>query len=121
MRWVVGDQDAECVLIGRPVPEAMRINTKALIEAFGDDHDGVGNVPELMSARINTAEEHEVGTLASFMTQSGLYHSHGGCEDDFIEKADLYIDLGEDSESDMEDAFDKSIAEASKTKCRRTA
>ncbi len=41
---------------------------KSLIEAFGDDHNGVVNVPELMSARRHTAEEHEVGTLASLMS-----------------------------------------------------
>lgn len=87
----------------------MGINTKQLIEAFVDCHQGDVHIPSLLGANPVADDPPPEGTIASVMLNSSIYHSHQGIEEDCLAESDVYIDLGEDTADELEEALDASI------------
>lgn len=92
VEWAVSDQQAEHVLIGRPVLEGLGLDTKKNLEAASDKHNGIVNVPEILPK----GKDLKGGTLAKITRDDGIFHGRNG-DDGFADDDDIYIDLGEDS------------------------
>ncbi len=89
VRWVIPDQHAEHVLLGRQLLEALGLNTKEVLQAACDKHHGIVNMDDILQD-----QEPKVGTLAKLLDDRGLFHSDGGEEDyDGADEDDIYIDL----------------------------
>lgn len=100
-------QAAQHVLIGRPLLEALGLDTKGILEAVCNRQNGIVNVPDILPNQ----EEPTEGTLAKFIHDSGIFHSHNGdkgCADD----DDIYIDLGEDTQGEVKASLKERRAEA---------
>ncbi len=105
--WAVSDQQSECVLTGRPVLEAMGVNTRALLEAFGDELNGVVNVPELLKTSSMPTNVLKDCTISRLMHQSSVYHRHCVAEEAFLEESDIYINMGENTEENLTNHWKK--------------
>lgn len=106
VEWAISKQPAQHVLIGRPLLEALGLDTKTILEAASDRHNGIVNVPDILLTQI----EPQKGTLAKFIRE-GIYH-HQHADDGYVSDEDIYIDLGEDMPGEVELALQKKVTEA---------
>ena len=107
VEWAVSDQLAEHVLIGRPVLEGLGLDTKTILEAASDKHNGIVNIPEILTK----GKDLKNGTLAKIMRDDGIFHSQNG-DDGFADDDDIYIDLGEDTKEEFQNSLAARIKEA---------
>lgn len=110
VEWYISDCHTEQVILGRPLLEAIGCNNRVLLSAACDQNDGVINAPDQL--KKYAAEVPTKGSIAAIMS-SGVYHSAGGDENDGLQEDDVYIDLGEDEESELTKALGERLQEAS--------
>lgn len=103
LKWLVAipEQEVPECLLGRPILEALGMDTKEILEAAIDKHGGAIDASLLLPSG-----SHREGSVARLLA-SGLYHSDGALhEDDGIEGTDYQVvDLGIDTEEEIQDAF----------------
>lgn len=109
--WIVSDQEAEFALIGRPILESLGINARNILEAFSDEHDGEVYVPNLLQSEHAIQHNNSPPKLASLL-RDGIFHSHGGEEDECIEDGTQFLDFGEDDPQDVDASLDQSIKDS---------
>eukprot|EP00171_Calliarthron_tuberculosum_P022868 IDg22868t1 len=109
MVWVVSDNDADCALIGRPVLEALGINTRQLLEAASDQNNGIIDVKKILQNHEQKSENANNPTSLASLLRDGVFHRDGGTESDFLEESNVYINIGEDSAEDLEIGLNKCI------------
>lgn len=109
LEWHVGDCETEYLILGRPVLEALGCNNRTLLAAACDRNNGVVNIPEALRKQQCDASEH--GRISALLAE-GVFHSAGGDENDGLSDEDVYIDLGDDSEQELDDALNLRINEA---------
>jgi len=97
--WVVSEQHAQHVLISRPLLEGLRLDTRKILEDAVDKHNGIVNFPDLL-----VQEASRKGTLAKLMMDNSIFHS-AVAEDGVQDDDDIYIDLGEDTEQELNEAL----------------
>ncbi|CDF35330.1 unnamed protein product [Chondrus crispus] len=107
MAWYVATTEVGEPLLGRPVLEALGINTKELLVAA---IDRMGHSIEIGS--LVPDEVYPKGSVARLMHQ-GIFHSdgeyvadHGDSEDD------TWLDLGEDTASEIDQALERLVQES---------
>ena len=105
--WAVCEQQAKHVLIGRLLLGALGFDTAGIFEAACDKHNGIVNVPEILSHDRN----YKSGTLAKLMRDSGIFHCQNG-DDEYAEDDDIYIDLWEDRPGEVQAALGERIEHA---------
>lgn len=107
MTWYVATTDVGEPLLGRPVLEALGINTKELLVAA---IDRMGHSIDIGS--LVPIEDYPEGSVARLMHQ-GIFHSNGGYVADQGDKEDdTWLDLGEDTEAEVDEALEKLVQEA---------
>lgn len=110
VEWLISDQPILHSLLGRPLLDAIGCNNKKMINIICDKHDGEIDMAEMMSNRT-IDEQNNNGSIATLLLEN-IYHSAGGSEQDGLEEEDIYIDLGEDTEEDINNALEQRINEA---------
>lgn len=107
LKWYVATHDVDEPLLGRPILEALGLNTKELLEAAYDKYGSSVDADAILPP-----EDYE-GSVARLLS-SGLYHSNAADEDDSISDLpeDQWIDLGEDTDAEIQEAFKRLISEA---------
>ena len=74
VEWAMSKHAAQNVLIGRPLLEALGMDTRAVLEATCEKHSGIVNVPSILYHKIDPKD----GTLAKFTRDKGMFHSQHG-------------------------------------------
>jgi len=92
------------VFVARHVLAALGLNNRVLLSAAADRHGGVVDIPALLR-KDGHADTSSTGGRSTF-------HSEGGAEEDFLEDKDVYVDLGEDSPEELEEALADMVAQA---------
>jgi len=108
VEFLVSKQETEHTIIGRPLLESIGCDNKSLLAAAVDKYGGVIEASEVVA---NDENNPEAGSI-SVLLDDGVYHSAGGFEADGLEEDDIYIDLGEDDESEIIKELDKRVFEA---------
>lgn len=103
VKWLVGDVENDHVTIGRPLLDSLGCSNEKMLAAACDRNDGVFNAQDVQY-------ENEVGSIESLLSD-GIFHSAGGIEDDNISD-DVYIDIGEDAEGEVEAALESRVQKA---------
>lgn len=65
------------MLIRRPRLEALGVDTKAILEAAFDKHNGIVNVPDLLPNQFNPKPR----TLQKCPRDSGVFHGDSGYDE----------------------------------------
>lgn len=112
VKWLVADTELAHAYIGRHVLDALGLNNRALLAAARDRLGGVVDVSELLADAGLSDDPCADGatTIASILrdhTQQwgSTFHSEGGFEDDNIDSTKVYVDLGEDSDAELDAAL----------------
>jgi len=93
VRWLVTNQSVGEPLLGRPLLEALGLNTREILSAAAEKHSGVVDV----SALMEYDSKPPTGRVARIL--EGVYHATGGVDDTDLDEEDSWLDLGpEDSE-----------------------
>ena len=115
----ISDQDTEFVILGRPVLEALGINACDILEEVCDKFSGVVNVDSLIGKDRKDRHESDTNngrqkTLASVLArdQMDVFHSQGDQGNDHLEDENVYIDIGDDPDSDLDETLNNLVMEA---------
>lgn len=84
--YITKQNDSE-PLLGRPVLEALSLNTKSVLAAAADRYNVSLDLSDLCT-------NHEGGCFARL--NDGVYHSDRGADDDESEEKEQWLDLGKD-------------------------
>jgi len=107
VKWYVTKKPISEPLLGRPTLEALGLDVKATLLAACERFDGEVDVSKLLQAR-----EYPAGTVARVL-YDGVFHSDRGCQE--VEKdleEDFFLDMGEDSDGEVEAAIQARLKEA---------
>ena len=125
-KWLVGEDEVECVYLGRHVLKndmsskpiaaiaAMGLDTKELMTAARDRLGSEVDVPVILkekgyedkaSANPKKNSIHSI-LLQRDQTLCGTYQSEGYAEMDFVAESDVCVDLGDDPEEDWVGSID---------------
>lgn len=107
LKWMVTDQQVDEPLLGRPVLEALGLNTSDILAAAADKQHGIFD-----AAQFEDDNEVSGGRVARTM-YTGVFHSDGG-DDEHNDGNDDWLDFGEDTEDEIKLYLDKLVDEASK-------
>ncbi len=109
VHWYFAVEDVDEPHLGRPLLEALVLNTKKMLEAACDRHEGDVDMSGQFYRRRSMAE----GSLVRRHT-SRIFHTTGMLEDqkDIGEDDKMILDIGEDAEEDIAQALDDVIAQA---------
>eukprot|EP00171_Calliarthron_tuberculosum_P002686 IDg2686t1 len=118
-KWLVSDNELGNAYIGRHLLSALGIDNRVLLAAARDRLGGIVNVPELLKKAGYSDDPCATrnGSIQSILRERGLdwgstYHSHGGAEYDTLDESGVYVDLGEDTPEELDEALMKIIADA---------
>lgn len=122
MEWMISDRPVQHVTISRHVLQRIGLDNRKLLAAACDRYKGIINVPELLSAKRSTDGSDEGQTspeaIYSLLQQDfelgSTFHSDAGTEDDKLADSNVYIDIGEDSEEDLDAALADRVVDASR-------
>lgn len=107
LRWLLTPQKLAEPLLGRPLLEALGLNTRDLLAAAATRLAGTvdaASFPESL-------DEHGDGRVSRVL--EGVFHEDGGAHDDETdEQAVEWCDLGPESEAEWEAALDSKLREA---------
>ena len=110
VEWGVSDQKTEFPILGRHVLQAIGCDNKSMLSTACDKNDGIINIPDALA---QDAKSRDGGLIAALLEDAmGTYHSHGGEEADALDDSDVYIDLGDDPEEELDAALEKSVLDA---------
>lgn len=107
----ISDTEADYIVIGHHVLQAICCANRALLATACDKNQGVINVPQALAS--DTAARAAKGTIAA-LPGDGVFHSDEGGELDALEESNVYIDIGEDPESKRDEALEASVQKAGK-------
>ena len=108
VRWLVTDQAVGDPLLGRPLLEALGLNTRDILAAAAERHSGVVDV----STFFGTGSDHSPsGKVARIL--EGVFHADGGADDADLDEDDGWLDMGPEDPSEKEQVRKKRVQEAS--------
>lgn len=105
--WRVSGDNADDVIIGRPLLDGLGINNENMLAAACDRHNGVIDTSE-MNQELNAQKDEKICSLI----EEAVYHSAGGTDCDGLEEEDVYIDIGDDIEDDLVKELEARVHEA---------
>ena len=119
IKWLVSEQPLAHAYIGRHVLSALGLSNRVLLAAARDRLGGAANVPELLSNAGMTDDACADGATSigailqqNAYTQGSTFHSEGGVEEDQLDDAAVYVDLGEDDPAELNKALKKLVSDA---------
>lgn len=83
MRWIVTNQIVDEPLLGRPLLEALGLNTREILAAAADKHHGQVDVSTLCQQYIDLQPD---GRIARVL--EGFFHADGGFDDSDLDEDD---------------------------------
>eukprot|EP00171_Calliarthron_tuberculosum_P004706 IDg4706t1 len=106
--WHVSVEDMNEPLLGRPILEALGLNTKELLAAACDRLEG-----DVDATDILLANDYADGSCAKTIA-SGLYHATGKYENhnDLEDNDEMFVDIGEDTPDEISDALNTLVKTA---------
>lgn len=112
--WFVSDEEIEFAIIGRPVLEALGCDNRKILTAASDKSGGVIDIPKDLKGRLQ--EKYSGSVSAIFLNNlDGVYHSHGGVEQDNIPEGNVYLEVGEDEKGECEEYLEKAVMDGKGT------
>ena len=106
--WYVATGYVAEPLLGRPILEELGLNTREMLAAASDRFNGAADVRHLLPMH-----DYKEGSIARLI-QDGIFHSdHGFTNEDGEEEDKSWLDLGEDSELEIRQAFGKILRASS--------
>lgn len=96
LKWLVATENVEEPLLGRPIQEALGLNTKKIMEAACDRYNGLVDANDILEE-----QECSIGSVAKILT-NGIFHSARGAE---CSAGEIRQELGEDSSEELDDAL----------------
>ena len=119
VKWLVSDAPMTHAYLGRHLLAALGMDNRVLMAAARDRLGSVVDVPALFGRQglENTPCAGSSSSIHGILAQrrlesSSTFHSAGVSEEDGLEDADVYIDLGDDSDQDLELALAGMIEKA---------
>ena len=117
IEWLVSDKDTKYVIIGRSVLSAIGLDNRVLMAAACDRNNGVLNIPEMLRRASLDNANVAAGSIHSLLYERGLehgstYQSAAGVDDDMLEESDVYVDLGDDPNQNLDHALTAKVGEA---------
>lgn len=112
--WKIGSCEMNYASLGRPVLESIGIKTKDLLEAIADKNADTIDVRKAMGQQGVNPDGGAAGekSIANALAQAERYHSQGDTEDDDLRESDVYQDLGEHPEEDLDVALTKLVTDS---------
>ena len=107
VRWLVTNQAVGDPLLGRPILEALGLNTRDILAAAAEKHAGVVDVAALFGAGSYHKPRGKVARILE-----GVYHADGGADDADLDENDGWLDLGPEDPSEKEKVLAQKILEA---------
>lgn len=103
VRWLVTAQAVGDPLLGRPILEALVLDTR--------------NIPEKYSGSVDIADplstkENPTGLIARIL--DGVFHADGGAEDADLDEDDGWLNLGSEDNAEKRKVLDRKVEEARK-------
>lgn len=125
MEWMVSDRPVQNVLISRHVLKAIGLDNRKLLAAACDRFKGIINVPDLLQTRDEAGPQHEEGnrtrqgSIHSLLQDAAhefgsTFHSQAGAEQDNLDDSNVYVDIGDDPEEDLDAALAERVGQASR-------
>lgn len=109
LKWLVTDQRVSDPLLGRPILEALGLNTRDLLAAAADQFCGSVDAERLVGSVTNTGD----GRLSRVM--EGVFHADGGEEGDGNEDDNgEWCDVGCETDEEWEVALEGKLSEAAR-------
>ena len=117
IEWLVSDKDTKYVIIGRSVLSAIGLENRVLMAAACDRINCVLNIPEMLRRASLDDANAAAGSIHRFLYGRGLehgstYHSAAGVDDEMLEESDVYVDLGDDPNENLDHALKAKVGEA---------
>lgn len=106
VRWLVTNQSVGEPLLGRPLLEALGLNTQEILSAAAEKYSGAVDVSTLM----DKDDKPPKGRVARIL--EGVYHAKGGVDETDLNDEDGWIDLGPEHPAEKEVILSKKIQEA---------
>jgi len=103
VKWYVPTTETPEPLLGRPVLEALGINTKELLMAA---RSRMGE-----SVDLSGVSEYSEGSISRILSE-GVYHGDRGLNDALYDTEEQWLELGIDTEAEMTEAILKSVEDA---------
>lgn len=110
--WYVAVQEVPEPLLGRPVLQALGLDTRATLEAASIEHDGVVDLAQILSP-----EELKEGTIAR-VVEGGIFHQTAP-KLNAIEEDLPVCEIGVDDKEEIDDAFKELIRSAKENGFKR--
>ena len=107
MKWLVTDQTVGDPLLGRPVLEALGLNTRNILAAAAVKQSGEVDVPSLFDSTPTPS-----GKVARIL--EGVFHANGGADDADLNEEDGWLDMSPEDPTEKSKVQEKKIDEASK-------
>ena len=108
VEWLVGDKSDEHAIIGRPLLDAVGCNNQEMLAAAADRNAGVFDAADVANGPQDVA-----GTIASLLGErNGVFHSAAGEDDDVDSDEQVYIDIGEDDDGEVDNELERRVKEA---------
>lgn len=106
VRWLVTDQAVGDPLLGRPVLEALGLNTRNILAAAAEKHSGEVSVSALFSSETSSC-----GEVSRIL--EGVLLADGRGDDADLDDDDGWLDMGPESSSEKKSVLDGKVKEAS--------
>ena len=106
--FYVSTKSASDPLLSKGLLKALGLDAKEALLTACDKYEGSVDASELC-----TVEEYATGSIARLLSENGVFHSDHGAADYEQEDDSSYLELGEDTEEEIQEAFDKLVKKAS--------
>ncbi len=97
IRWIVTDQTVGEPLLGRPLIEALRLNTRNILAAAAEKHSGAVDVATLFGTNPEVSQDGRISRVLE-----GVYHAAGGPDDADLDNNDGWLDLRPEDREEKE-------------------
>lgn len=104
--WLVTERYVTTPLLGRPILEALGINTRELLAAAADRFSGSVDADQMLA----TLDERGDGRVSRLM--EGVFHSEGGEHEEDDGATPVWCDIGGETESEWENELLEKVREA---------
>lgn len=105
LRWLVTDQKVPEPLLGRPILEALGLDTKRILSAAADKYAGCVDADALIKS------SQRLGTGRVSRVSEDVFHSNDNDDDD-VDDENEWCDLGEETDTEWENHLQARLTEA---------
>lgn len=105
--WYVAVQDASDPLLSNGLLKALGLDAREALAAACERYNGVADASTLMPD-----DHYATGSIGRILAEQGVYHSDGGSEDEEDKEDPIYLELGEDTEEQVQDACKELLQKA---------